>query len=548
MNCLEKRVKDKNIYIFGHGKIQEDFIYIFDWIEIAGFVSESGFLLDKERNQLNKKFDPRWDLIIVCEDRANVRELANRLQIEIGEDIVHVDEVLYLLDDEWNEPWDEKKIIIWGTGNTAEELLKQIDMYQAKLEITCFLSSETKNGEVFHGKPVYSPSILEEEYGDNLVVVANGAYDIIRENLIRDAWIEEVDFTNFMNFVSFLKRSTSKPSVMMKKTMYAPQVDVPFCEDPFKLGFISSEMECCCDALVNTSIGGVKDSDLTKIWTSYSAKIFRLSILNKTFCFCIWENCFHFDGIPEKSSGRYSDKMDAREYPEILQINIDETCNLHCPSCRTKVNVATGKRLERHMNTADCLIESGWLEKCERIILAGYGEVFASKTYEKILYGMNETKRKNITILTNLILFTPEKWKMIEGKYEEISFEVSVDAATKETYEYLRRGGKWEVIQKRLQFLSELRKEGKVKHVALNMVVQRRNYKELCAFVDMTEDYGFDVAYLQKMFNLGSFSSEEEYLGEAMLYADGRPITELREILETLKPNKFADLEQFNLC
>lgn len=535
MDILEKHIKEKNVFIYGKGKIQEDFEYIFEWIEICGYYSKG------------EAFDKGESFVIVCETIDRFKPIAEKLGLIEKEDYIHIDEILYLLDTEWYEPWEDREIIVWGTGNTALELMDQINAYKVGTKVSFFVSSNAKVGETFLEKPVFLPERVFEKRENEFIVVANGAYAQIKEDLIRLKQEEEKDFTNFLNFVSFLKRSTSKPSLMMKKTMYASQVDVPFCEDPFKLGFISSEMECCCDALVNTSIGGVTDSDLTKIWTSYSAKIFRLSILNKTFCFCIWENCFHFDGIPEKSSGRYIEKKDAREHPEILQINIDETCNLHCPSCRTKVSVATGKRLEKHMNTANCLIESGWLEKCERIILAGYGEVFASKVYEKILYGMNETKRKNISILTNLLLFTPEKWKMIEGKYEEVVFEVSVDAAKKETYEYLRRGGKWETIQKRLQFLSKLRKEGKVKKVSLCMVVQRRNYQEINDFVAMTEKFGFDCAYLQKMYDLGSFESEEEYLYEAMVSRDGRPIDELNDILKSLERNSCVELEQFNM-
>ena len=66
------------------------------------------------------------------------------------------------------------------------------------------------------------------------------------------------------------------------------------------------------------------------------------------------------------------------------------------------------------------------------------------------------------------------------------SAEISVDAATKDTYEnYTRLGGKWEDIQHNLRFIATL---PNLEYVTMSFVVQNANYKEMEMFYKMSEE------------------------------------------------------------
>jgi len=80
---------------------------------------------------------------------------------------------------------------------------------------------------------------------------------------------------------------------------------------------------------------------------------------------------------------------------------------------------------------------------------------------------------------------------------------LSIDAARKATYEINRRGATWERLLENLEFISQLRKEGQLRFVQMNMVVQRNNWRQVGQFIQMAERYGFDFVFLNPLGNRG---------------------------------------------
>jgi sulfatase maturation enzyme AslB (radical SAM superfamily) len=91
------------------------------------------------------------------------------------------------------------------------------------------------------------------------------------------------------------------------------------------------------------------------------------------------------------------------------------------------------------------------------------------------------------------------------------SAEISVDAATKDTYEnYTRLGGKWEDIQSNLKFIATL---PNLEYVTMSFVVQNSNYKEMEMFYKMSEEIFDDThinwqIFFNRVVNWGTFQSE----------------------------------------
>ncbi len=158
-------------------------------------------------------------------------------------------------------------------------------------------------------------------------------------------------------------------------------------------------------------------------------------------------------------------------------------------------------------------------------------QVFLSKNYKKLLYGGSD-KRNSVIIMTNGTLFTKREWEKLEEKYEHIGFMVSVDAATKETYEKVRCGGNFDNLMKNMDFLSELRKENKVSSVKVIMIVQKANYMEIPCFIKWAIDKKFDGVNLSHIRNWGTYDDEYFYEKVSMFDKEGGMKPELSAILK----------------
>ena len=104
-------------------------------------------------------------------------------------------------------------------------------------------------------------------------------------------------------------------------------------------------------------------------------------------------------------------------------------------------------------------------------------------------------------ILTNGLLL-PKYWKQIKSQIFA-SLSISLDAATKETYEKIRIGGKWEDLLRVLDLVKQ--NKNKFGFIVLNMTVMRSNYKEIPQFIDLAESCGFNC-FFQSLW--GKFDNE----------------------------------------
>jgi len=118
-------------------------------------------------------------------------------------------------------------------------------------------------------------------------------------------------------------------------------------------------------------------------------------------------------------------------------------------------------------------------------------------------------KLKNIHLHTNATKWNPKLWKYIKNAHKYIrSCEISIDAATKDTYENKTRiGGNWDELMENLQFISTL---PKLKRIKTSFVVQQSNYTEMKDFYDMMIKIFKHKAevFFGKINNWGTFKNE----------------------------------------
>jgi MoaA/NifB/PqqE/SkfB family radical SAM enzyme len=141
------------------------------------------------------------------------------------------------------------------------------------------------------------------------------------------------------------------------------------------------------------------------------------------------------------------------------------------------------------------------LPHLHEIVLNGDGDPFFMKDTREFLQKFAARRYPNIrfSIITNGMMLNEAMWKSLRhNSYNWIS--VSVDAATKPTYETIRRGGNWEILRQNLKLISRLRKNGAFTSFALSFVVMKSNYREMADFVRMAINLGADRVDFQKIF------------------------------------------------
>ncbi len=236
------------------------------------------------------------------------------------------------------------------------------------------------------------------------------------------------------------------------------------------------------------------DGEVKEIFHSAYARIVKLSSLNRSHCLCNFHTwCKGYcSGKPLLPTENWETPMS----PKFIFLTFDRSCNLCCKSCRTKPYRMDRKSRQCATVITTKLLRSGVLEQVDALELAGSGETFYSPYYRQVL--TTDLQRKQIKIKSNGVLFDQNNWQLLVGKYTTIDVNISVDAATEETYRKLR-GANWNQLQQNLQMLSDLHRQKQIRKFNLNFVVQRDNFREMPAFVQLGKSLGVDKIQFQRL-------------------------------------------------
>ena len=283
---------------------------------------------------------------------------------------------------------------------------------------------------------------------------------------------------------------------------------------------------CCSGQLKNGSyIGNIFEQEWDEIWNSEMARKLRYSVTCGDFEYCN-NKCYELrrepgiqNGIeynpiiPRESTGvKYSswEECIQSEAPEYIAITCDESCNLICPSCRDKIKIISEDESDMIYQMLVEKIEPV-LGGCKRLLMIGSGEIFASAAGQRFLKRLDRKKQPEMSLIlySNGQLLTEKKWSEFQNLSEfPVEFCISVDGACRETYEILRRGGKWDRLQENLGFISGLVQKSQVR-LCLNFVIQLQNYEELPGLVEMAKRYHAETIRIIRLQNWGTYAEEE---------------------------------------
>ena len=149
-----------------------------------------------------------------------------------------------------------------------------------------------------------------------------------------------------------------------------------------------------------------------------------------------------------------------------------------------------------------------WLHNYEHPIqvhIGSDGDPFASHVYRHFMDQTPERDNIKYSILTNGLMFKEFHTRVpyVINNLQEIG--VSIDGATKDTYEKLRLGGKWEKVLEGLECISELKQKHNFRFI-LHFVVQKQNYHEMEDIIELGRQYGADRVWLNRITDWQTFT------------------------------------------
>ena len=302
-----------------------------------------------------------------------------------------------------------------------------------------------------------------------------------------------------------------------------------FCPSPFEHFELNADGQVfqCCPSWLPISAGNFRGSSGEEVWNSKQAQSVRASILDGSFSNCQKTLC------PRIQAGSLPTIAEARENPAYraiidgkkiiidgipLFINMcnDPSCNLSCPSCRLeKISHVRGEGYDHVKELQDKLVATYLSEPSEQaftLSITGSGDPFGSRVFREFLCDFDGANFPNmkINLQSNGVLFTPKQWERLHKLHGKIhAVIVSFDAATEPTYNITRRGGRWSLLLSNMEMIGKLRRDGHIKYLRLDYVVQDVNFREMEAFVELAKSFSADRAYFGRAVQWGAWTAEE---------------------------------------
>ncbi|MBU1124939.1 MAG: radical SAM protein [Candidatus Omnitrophica bacterium] len=164
-------------------------------------------------------------------------------------------------------------------------------------------------------------------------------------------------------------------------------------------------------------------------------------------------------------------------------ITLTNRCNLACKACE-----ARQYQWDIPRKTIDEIIE--YLPYLEYIMWQG-GEVFLMDYFGKILEQTKRFPQIKQLIVTNAMLLSQDLIEELVAQPDMV-LALSVDGTTKEIYEDIRCGAKFEKLISVIETINRLRRaHGSLLRLHLNVTVMRSNFFQLVDFIEFARGYGF---------------------------------------------------------
>jgi sulfatase maturation enzyme AslB (radical SAM superfamily) len=144
---------------------------------------------------------------------------------------------------------------------------------------------------------------------------------------------------------------------------------------------------------------------------------------------------------------------------------------------------------------------NAWLKEQQHQLLVHIGsdgDPFASHVYRHFMEQTPGRENIKYSILTNGLMLKEFHTRVPNVIQNLKSLGISIDGASRYTYERLRLGGRWDKMVEALECASDLKKRHDF-HLSLHMVVQQENWHEMGSVLELGHKHGVDRVYFNKI-------------------------------------------------
>lgn len=202
--------------------------------------------------------------------------------------------------------------------------------------------------------------------------------------------------------------------------------------------------------------------------------------------------------LPLNTSEYEGRKVYLHSLPLSLYIDVSRKCNLQCPSCFRSAPINKDTTWpEIDFQIFEKIARDLFPTAC-RVILSGGGESLIHKDFNLMLelclmYKVRPILYTNATTMNNKTVTLLAR----VGTY----LGISIDGATKETFEKLRFPFKWGKMIQALYLIKKIREENNNEdfYPYFGVVIQKDNLNELSLFIDMAKEFGFELIKFSRL-------------------------------------------------
>lgn len=254
---------------------------------------------------------------------------------------------------------------------------------------------------------------------------------------------------------------------------------------------------CGCEAWLPVSVGKISDfQTLASVWQNPVSLSLQADIDSRLFTHCAVDRC-----------GVLHNNLVHDQY--LVSINIDESCNLHCPSCRSgAIMMTSGVEFQRRLAQVNHIVDL--LQKFDRpcrVVMSGNGDPLASAIMRPLIHRWQPNENHSVRLFTNGLLLA-KQLNHSPILDHIVEYFISIDAGSAPVYERVRLGGSWDRLIENFDWLHAQQLPAQV---LLMLVLQRANYRDIENFCELVIKYGWQgsITYLEDWGTWQDFDQED---------------------------------------
>jgi hypothetical protein len=194
-------------------------------------------------------------------------------------------------------------------------------------------------------------------------------------------------------------------------------------------------------------------------------------------------------------------------FPLGCLVEINNTCNLDCAMCRT--SLASRKKGLMDLSLFEEVVRKARDRNIPVLGIHSTGDPLANAQLERYLnilrqYGMS------ITLSSNCLRLNEHLDTIFAYRDTIHTLRPSIDAASKDVYERIRKGGNWEVLHKNLiAFVDRNKRLSAPFHIFVNSIISEDNFHEI-AFIPHVFSYlapptNFSFVFVSSVSSMDSY-------------------------------------------